>query len=215
MHVLSEQASIAHHFIAQLRDKQIQQDSLRFRHNLVRLGEIMAYEISRSLPYQDITVETVLGQADAKQLQDEPVLLTVMRAGLPFFEGFQRIFDQAASGFIGAFRSPETSGDNFSIDLNYQAAPSLEGKHVIIVDPMLATGQSLVKAIHALSSHGQAAHWHIAAAIAAPEGVDYVKQSLDAPFTLWIGALDDHLNEKSYIVPGLGDAGDLAFGPKL
>ena len=174
MHVLSEQASIAHHFIAQLRDKQIQQDSLRFRHNLVRLGEIMAYEISRSLPYQDITVETVLGQADVKQLRDEPVLLTVMRAGLPFFEGFQRIFDHATSGFIGAFRSPETSGDNFSIDLNYQAAPSLEEKHVIIADPMLATGQSLVKAIHALSSHGQATHWHIAAAIAAPEGVEYV-----------------------------------------
>ncbi|HAA16662.1 MAG TPA: uracil phosphoribosyltransferase [Cytophagales bacterium] len=214
MRVLSEQASIVHHFIAELRDKSIQQDSWRFRQNLSRLGEVMGYEISRELAYQTTRVETVLGSAQVSALRQQPVLVTVLRAGLPFFEGFQRMFDHAPSGFIGAYRSHPAGDSSFTIDLNYQAAPALEDQDVILVDPMLATGKSLVAAIQALQGHGKPRHWHLAVAIAAPEGVQYLKENIDAPYTLWIGALDSHLNEKSYIVPGLGDAGDLAYGHK-
>ncbi|MEL6533813.1 MAG: uracil phosphoribosyltransferase [Bacteroidota bacterium] len=214
MHILSEQESIVHHFIAELRDESIQQDSWRFRQNLSRLGEIMAYEVSRKLAYHAAEVKTVLGTATVASLNQQPVLLTVLRAGLPFFEGFQRMFDHAPSGFIGAYRSHPTGDSSFTIDLNYQAAPALEGQDVILVDPMLASGRSLVAAIRALKDHGAPRHWHLAVAIAAPEGVQYLKENIDVPYTLWVGALDSHLNEKSYIVPGLGDAGDLAYGHK-
>lgn len=214
MHILSEQDSIAHHYIAELRHQEVQQDPMRFRFNLSRLGEMMGYEISKTLSYQDQEVSSVLGNAPSRQLDRQPILLTVMRAGLPFFDGFQRVFDRAWSGFVGAYRSRMTGQEGFTIELGYQAAPDLAGQEVILSDPMLASGQSLLKAIHTLSSHGAPAHWHIATAIAAPEGVEYLKQSLNIPYTLWVGALDSHLNDKSYIVPGLGDAGDLAFGHK-
>ena len=214
MFVLSEKASIANHFLAELRDAKVQQDPLRFRHNLARLGEILGYEISKSLPYHAEEVETVLGSATVQQLDVQPILITVLRAGMPFFEGFQRIYDRAWCGFIGAYRSPADENYDFTIDLGYRAAPTLDGKAVILADPMLATGKSFVEAIESLSDHGTPSHWHLAAAIAAPEGVAYLKRTLKVPYTLWVGAVDDHLNQKSYIVPGLGDAGDLAYGPK-
>lgn len=215
LHDLSQEASIAHHFIAELRDTSIQQDPMRFRYNLARLGEVLAYEISKTLAYQAVTVPTVLGKASVQQLPQLPILLTVLRAGLPFFEGFQRIFDRSECGFVGAYRAHQAGDEEaFTIDLGYRAAPSLAGKDVILIDPMLATGQSLLAAMETLADFGTPTHWHIAAAIAAPEGIERLQQEIKAPFTLWVGAVDDHLNNKAYIVPGLGDAGDLAYGSK-
>lgn len=186
---------------------------MRFRKNLERLGEILAYEISKTMDYQSQEVETPLAKLNVEIPQHQPVIVAVLRASLPFYQGFLNFFDQAESGFIGAFR--EEHADNISINLGYHASPDLTGKTLILADPMLATGKSFIKSIDTLLTHGTPKMIHIAAAFAAPEGIKFLESHLNLPYKIWLGALDERLNEHAYIVPGLGDAGDLAFGEKL
>ncbi|MEN2281931.1 uracil phosphoribosyltransferase [Algoriphagus sp. SE2] len=215
MFILSDTPSVANQFILELRDKKIQQDRMRFRKNLERLGEILAYEISKSFEYKEAKVETPLAIASTSIINSKPVIISILRASLPFYQGFLNILDQAESGFIGAFREEKTEGE-IKVNLGYHASPSLEGKDVIIADPMLATGKSIIKTVNTILSHGKPERIHIASAFAAPEGIEYIQKNLkNIPFTFWLGTLDEKLNHLSYIVPGLGDAGDLAFGPKL
>lgn len=215
MFVFNQQPSLANQFIAELRDVTIQQDRLRFRRNLERLGELMAYEISKTLLYQPVDVQTPLGIASTQLLRQQPVLATILRAGLPFHQGFANYFDQAENAFAGAYRGyPSAEHEEFEIAMDYIVSPDLSGKSLILCDPMLATGRSLEKVYHALLRYGIPAQTHIAAIIASPEGIRYVQQQLPQCH-LWLGAIDDHLNEHFYIVPGLGDSGDLAFGGKV
>ncbi|MFM7629953.1 MAG: uracil phosphoribosyltransferase [Algoriphagus sp.] len=213
MFILSKHPSIANQFLAELRNIHTQKDRMRFRKNLERLGELLAYEISKTLVFESKEIETPLEKTSMLLPKDQVVLVAVLRAALPFFQGFLQVFDQAESGFIGAYR--EEKGDKLQVHLGYHASPELTGKVVILVDPMLATGQSCVAALNTLLQHGTPKSVHIAAAFAAPEGVSYLSSSLTLPYNLWLGALDKCLNSNSYIVPGLGDAGDLAFGDKL
>jgi uracil phosphoribosyltransferase len=215
MFILNQQNSIATHFVAELRDVHLQKDRIRFRKNLERLGEIMAYEISKEMTYTPHVVETPFQELSTPLIQVQPVVVAVLRAAIPFFQGVLNFFDQADCGFIGAFRKEHGADDGIEIELGYSGAPSLEGKEVILVDPMLATGKSFVTSIDELMSNGRPTKIHFLSVIASPEGVSFISNHVDCPFKIWTCALDDHLNEFSYIVPGLGDAGDLAFGPKL
>lgn len=214
MFILSHTPSIANQFMAEMRDTAIQKDRMRFRKNLERLGEILAYEISKSLNYQSQVVQTPLSSINVLTPSENPVIVSVLRASLPFYIGFLNFFDRAESGFVGAFREEENKGE-IKINLGYHASPSLEGKILILTDPMLATGKSLVESIYSLCKNGIPKHIHIATGFAAPEGVKFIKENLKIPHSFWIGSLDERLNEQFYIVPGLGDAGDLAFGPKI
>jgi len=210
---LSEFNNIGHRFLAELRDVNIQKDRLRFRHNMERLGEILAYEISKTLSYQTLKVETPMGMADA-QMPEHPVVLgTILRAGLPLHQGMLNYFDNAGNAFISAYRKHHKDG-TFEIKVEYVSCPNIEGKVLILCDPMLATGASITLAATALLEHGQPAAIHFATAIASPYGVEHV-QRLFPQASIWMGALDDELTAKSYIVPGLGDAGDLSFGEKV
>jgi uracil phosphoribosyltransferase len=211
--VLNRQDSVANQYLLELRDKTIQQNRARFRKNVERLGELMAYEISKKFEYASSQVTTPLGVSTVHVPKNNPVLITVLRAGLPYFIGFQNIFGEADCGFIGAYR--KESEANLTIALDYLATPSLEDRTVILVDPMLATGQSVIKAVNALLKHGKPKHVHVAALVAAPEGVALLNQNLAISHEVWTWALDEKLNEQHYIVPGLGDAGDLSFGEKL
>ncbi|MFC4655975.1 MULTISPECIES: uracil phosphoribosyltransferase [Rheinheimera] len=211
---LNQTPGLVHQILFQLRDPDTQRDRLRFKFNLTRLGFLLAAEIAKGLPTDLKPVQTVLGSTRIPLLQQAPVLVTVLRAGLAFYQGFADAFDQADSGFIGAYRV-ESEGEPLEIALNYQALPDLTGRDLILIDPMLATGQSLLKVWQNLSAYGQPRSVHIACAIAAPEGVALLQQQLPAQSSLWLGALDQGLNGKAYIVPGLGDAGDLCFGSKL
>jgi uracil phosphoribosyltransferase len=213
MFILSQQPSIANQFLAELRDKQIQKDRMRFRKNLERLGEVLAFEVSKTLSYQKKEIQTPLEQMEMQLTSDQVVLVAVLRAALPFYQGFLNFFDPAESGFIGAFR--EESGEKLTVNLGYHASPSLDNKVLILVDPMLATGQSCVESLQTLLKHGTPKAIHLVSAFAAPEGVEYLKKAITVPYSLWLGTLDEKLNSLSYIVPGLGDAGDLAFGEKL
>jgi uracil phosphoribosyltransferase len=210
--ILNQEPSVANHFIAELRDVKVQRDSMRFRRNLERLGEILAYKISTSLSYRTEAVETPLALTAELVLEDFPVLATVLRAGLPFHQGFMNYFDQATSAFVAAYRVEATS--EISVHVDYLAAPSLEGKVLLLVDPMLATGKSLALTYKAMLRFGTPREVHLAAAIASPEGVAHIQATLPQAH-IWLGALDERLNEQFYIVPGLGDAGDLAFGAKI
>jgi len=213
MFALNQENSIANHYLAEIRDVSVQQDRARFRRNIKRLGTLLAYEVSKALQYEAKPVETPLATTHVNSITDDLVLIPIMRAALPFYEGFLELFDEANSGFIGAWR---THNENkIDAELNYQAAPSIDGKTIVIIDPMLATGKSLVKTVQSLSKTGSPKSWHLASAIAAPEGIAYVQESLGENVHLWTCAIDEKLNEQAYIVPGLGDAGDLAFGPKL
>jgi len=203
--------SIANQFLLELRDKDIQQDRFRFRENVKRLGWIMAYEISKHLAYSTQRVQTPLGETDVA-VPAAPVLMTVLRAGLPYFEGFQAMFEQADCGFIGAYRK-EGEGE-LTIQLGYAASPDIEGRTVILIDPMLATGRSLIRSVKELKQWGTPAHIHFAALVAAPEGVEALQREIKTSHTIWTFAIDEKLNEQFYIVPGLGDAGDLCFGEK-
>jgi uracil phosphoribosyltransferase len=213
MFILSDQPSIANQFLAELRDIYTQQDRMRFRKNLERLGELLAYEVSKTLSYQTKEVQTPLQSTQMELPVDQVVLVAVLRAALPFYQGFLNSFDQAESGFIGAFRQED--GGEIGVNLGYHASPQLDNKVLILVDPMLATGTSCVTALKTLLEHGTPKAIHIVAAFAAPEGVEYLSRHLNISYSLWLGTLDEKLNSKSYIVPGLGDAGDLAFGEKL
>ena len=213
MFILSDQPSIANQFLAELRDIHTQQDRMRFRKNLERLGELLAYEVSKTLSYQTKEVQSPLQSVQMELPVDQVVLVAVLRAALPFYQGFLNSFDQAESGFIGAFRQED--GGEIGVNLGYHASPQLDNKVLILVDPMLATGTSCVTALKTLLEHGTPKAIHIVAAFAAPEGVEYLSRHLNISYSLWLGTLDEKLNSKSYIVPGLGDAGDLAFGEKL
>ncbi len=213
--ILSRENSVANRFLLELRDTGIQQDRMRFRLNLERLGQILAYEISKTLNYRQQTVHTPLGTSKINDLSEMPVLISILRAGVPFLHGFQHIFDKADAGFIGAYR--DESHHELTINMEYSATPDLNRKTIILTDPMLATGESLVSAVKNLIKKGTPVRIDVASVIAAPEGVRRVSDfltGLEIPFNLWLGAVDDSLNDKFYIVPGLGDAGDLSFGEK-
>jgi len=213
LHILTQTPSLANHFVAELRDVAVHGDSMRFRRNLERLGELLAYEISKKLPYAPTTIQTPLATTNTVLLAEQPVLATILRAGLPLYQGLLNYFDRAYSTFVGAYRV-EAENTALEINMEYLASTNLHDKVLILADPMLATGRSLVKAYKGMLRHGKPKQVHIAAAIAAPEGLAYVQQEIPEAI-VWLGALDEHLNERSYIVPGLGDAGDLAFGPKV
>ncbi|MEJ8804521.1 uracil phosphoribosyltransferase [Pontibacter sp. H249] len=213
LYILTEKPSLANHYVAELRDIHVQGDSLRFRRNLERIGELLAYEISKTLPYKAVNITTPLAQTETLLLAEQPVLATILRAGLPMYQGMLNYFDKAYSTFVGAYRVEEENTE-LQINMEYLASTDLHDKILILADPMLATGRSLVKSYKGMLRHGKPVQVHIAAAIAAPEGLAYIQQEIPEA-NVWLGALDQKLNEKSYIVPGLGDAGDLAFGPKV
>ena len=207
--------SLVSRYMLELRDVTIQHDPLRFRMNLERIGEIMSYEISKCLSFTDREVETPLGVAKCKEPADKVVLATILRAGLPFHQGFLNYFDRAENAFVSAYRRYKEKGDTFDVLVEYLATPSLDGKTLILVDPMLATGNSMELAYRALLTKGTPAKIHLASVIASRQSVEYVKDKFHDDTVLWCGDIDDEINQHSYIVPGLGDAGDLAFGEKL
>ena len=215
VHNLSLEDSILSQFMAEIRDQQIQTDSLRFRRNLERVGEIIAFEISKTLPYKTQPITTPLGNCDCRVLKDQPVLATILRAGLPMHQGFLNIFDQAENTFISAYRLHNGNDDEFEVKVEYLASPDLEGRTVILCDPMLATGSSMVLAYKALLARGKPEKVHVATVIASDTGIRYVQNHLPAETIIWTAAIDTKLTPKAYIVPGLGDAGDLAYGKKI
>ena len=216
VHILSQQNTVLNRFVAEMRDVRIQGDRMRFRRNLERAGEVMAYEISKTLAYTTQTVETPLGEAAVALSDDRIVIATILRAGIPYHQGFLNYFDVAESAFVSAFRKYSKDG-TFKVKVEYVSCGDLEGKTLVLVDPMLATGASTVLTYKALLERGGTpCHTHIASVIASEEGVAYVRQHLpDRDVTVWCGAVDEELTVKSYIIPGLGDAGDLAYGDKL
>lgn len=214
VHHIGLQSSIIGQYLAEIRTVGVQTDRLRFRHNLSRIAEILAYEVSKQLPSHTITVQTPLAEAQVLQPSENPVLLTILRAGLAMHEGVLRTFDHADSAFISAYRK-HSSPEDFEIEVEYMAVPDLDNKIWLISDPMLATGSSMVAVYKALKSHGTPKQIHILSAIATPEALSYVAQHFPADTQVWVGAIDTELTAKSYIVPGLGDAGDLAYGSKI
>lgn len=215
IHYLSEKNSVLNHFLSQIRNVDIQKDSMRFRRNIERIGEIMAYEMSQSFQYKDVETTTPLGIKKTTEIADQLVVCSILRAGLALHQGFLNYFDNAENGFISAYRHHPNNDDFFEIHLDYQAVADFNGKNILLVDPMLATGQSIAAVFNKLTERGTPKEIHIAVIIAAPEGVAYLKQNLPDACHLWIASLDEKLNHKSYIVPGLGDAGDLSYGTKL
>jgi uracil phosphoribosyltransferase len=214
MFLLSQKPSIADHYLAELRDVNCQKDRMRFRRNMERMGELLAYEISKTLTFKTGKVETPLGTASCRSMLQPVVLATILRAGLPFHQGFLNIFDTADNAFIGAYRGHHINAEEeFTVEMDYITSPDLTGKILVMIDPMLATGRSMEKVYHALLRFGIPSQTHIASVIASPEGVAYL-QSRIPQCRLWLGAVDQKLNEQYYIVPGLGDAGDLAYGEK-
>lgn len=215
MHILGENNSIFNQFISEIRDQNTQKDRMRFRRNLERTGEIFAYEISKKLDFKPTDVITPLGEVTIPILSETPVLATILRAGLPMHQGLLNYFDRAENSFISAYRKHGKNEKEFSIKLEYMSGPNLEGKTLIISDPMLATAASMLTVIKAIHQYGNPKHIHIVALIASSEGILNLKKGLKKDnYTLWLGAVDDELTATSYIVPGLGDAGDLAYGPK-
>lgn len=213
MFILSNHNTIANHFLAEIRDADVQQDTMRFRRNMERLGEVFAYEISKALPYEEFEVQTPLGLCNTTMIKELPVLLTILRAGLPFHQGLLNVFDKADSGFISAYRKVKKSGD-FIIQMEYVSTPDLEGKTVIIADPMIATGRSMVLCCKEILANYKIKELHIVSVIASQEGLAHVKANIPKA-KFWLGAIDEEMTTKAYIVPGLGDAGDLAFGEKV
>lgn len=211
--VLGEQRSIGNQFLSELRDAVVQKDRMRFRRNMERLGEILAYEISKEMAYEPRTVKTSLGESAIPILKEYPVLITILRAGIPFHQGFLNVFDHSDSGFIGAYRNE--GSDTITVNIDYVSVPDVAGKPVILIDPMLATGRSVVDALKLLLSKGTPSHLYIVSVVAAPEGLRLLNEYVSLPYSLWTCAVDDKLNSSFYIVPGLGDAGDLSFGTKL
>ncbi len=215
IHNLSLGPSIINQYIAEIRDKEIQKDSWRFRNNLERIGQIIAHEISKELEYTSIPVTTPLGIADAKVLSQRLIIGTILRAGLPLHLGLLHVFDKAESAFVSAYRRHHKD-HSFDIAIEYVSCPSLQNKTLILCDPMLATGSSMTLTYKALLHKGMPKHTHIVCAIASKQSIDYLKKNMpDTNYTLWCGVIDDELTSTAYIVPGLGDAGDLAFGEKL
>lgn len=213
MFILNQHLSIANQFLAEVRDVSVQKDRLRFRRNLERLGEVMAYEISKEMDYQETAIQTPLQATTVELPVRQPIVIPILRAAMPFFQGIINYYDQADCGFVGAYR--KEGGGDVEIEFGYMAAPDIHDKEVILVDPMLATGKSFIKSIENLLKYGRPAKIHIVAVIASPEGADYIQQNLTIPHKFWLCSLDEGLNNSYYIIPGLGDAGDLAYGSKL
>ncbi len=215
MFILANKSSVANLYLNELRDISIQTDRLRFRRNMERIGEILAYEISQTFPYKKIQIDTPLAATEGLTFDQDIILGTILRAGIPFHQGFLNIFDKAENAFVASYRHVTDEKGSFEIKTEYCISPGLTNKILILADPMLATGQSLYLAWKTLTDkYGIPAHTHIASIIASKTGVQYIRQHIpDA--SLWFGAVDEYLNSKSYIVPGLGDAGDLAYGTKL
>ncbi|MGZ3899836.1 MAG: uracil phosphoribosyltransferase [Bacteroidia bacterium] len=215
IHNLAQTNSIFNQFLSEIRDSTIQKDSMRFRRNMERMGEVFAYEISKTLKYNVVKVTTPLGEADCSRLTDQPVIATILRAGLPLHIGILNYFDAAQNAFVSAYRRHHKD-NTFEIALEYVACPDLSGKTLVLCDPMLATGSSMVLTYKALLAKGTPSHTHIVTAIASKAGIAHLKTHMpDMNFTVWCGAIDEELTAHAYIVPGLGDAGDLAFGSKL
>jgi len=210
---LSDQHSLVSNWVSELRSTEIQTDRMRFRRNLERIAEVAAYEISKELPYHEVDIQTPLGIASCKTLKEQPVLATILRAGLAMHNGMLSYFDKADNAFISAYRKHNPDG-SFEISLEYMSCPELEDRIVIITDPMLATGSSLVKTIHYMKEEGAPKQIHIVVAIACTVGIEYVRRE-QPDVKIWCGEIDDELTAKGYIVPGLGDAGDLAYGTKI
>ena len=215
IHHLSEVNSILNHFLGQIRNVSVQHDSMRFRRNMERIGEIMAYEMSKELHYRAIAIQTPMGYKKTAEIEDQLVLCTILRAGLPLHNGFLNYFDGAENGFISAYRHHPRNDDYFDIVVQYKAVPDITNKYLVLIDPMLATGQSIVTVFNKLMETATPKEIHIAVVIAAPEGIAHLQEQLPDHCHLWIASIDEHLNEKKHIVPGLGDAGDLAYGNKL
>jgi uracil phosphoribosyltransferase len=215
IHHLSENNSVLNRYLAEIRDVAVQGDSLRFRRNIERIGEVMAYELSKTLEYRETAIQTPLGVKKSTEISDRLVICTILRAGLPLHAGFLNVFDCAENGFISAYRYHPNQDDDIAIKVEYQAVADINGKTVILVDPMLATGQSMVAVYRRLMERGTPKAVHIAVVVAAPEGIEQLREHVPDSCHLWIAALDERLDRHSYILPGLGDAGDLAFGEKL
>lgn len=213
MFILTKGNSIANNILIELRDKYIQKDRMKFRSNIERLGSMLAFEISKSLDYRTIDVETPLAVKKQNSLIEYPNIVCVMRAGLPFFQGFINVFDKSDCGFLGAFRSTEGNKEEIEIEASYFTQPDLDNKDLIIVDPMLATGKSFVKAVKGITQKYNPKSIHIAALVASIEGIEYIKRNIKS--NIWTVDVDDHLDEHAFIVPGLGDAGDLSYGQKV
>jgi len=209
----SESNSIYNNFLSQLRDLKVQQDRMRFRRNLERLGEINAYELSKVLDFEERDIFSPLGVSKSTVLTEIPVLATILRAGLPLHQGFLNYFDDADNCFISAYRKHSTAED-FKVEVEYLSSPRVDDRTVILTDPMIASGTSIIMAYKAMLLKGKPKHIHVAAVIASAEGIEFVKRNMPENTTIWVGAIDDEMTAQSYIVPGLGDAGDLAFGTK-
>ena len=214
VHNLSKDNSIINQFVSELRDVEIQKDRMRFRKNLIRIGEIFAYEISKKMNFSMKEVTTPLGIANVPVLSEQPIVGTILRAGLPMHEGILNFFDQADNAFISAYRKHHKDG-TFDIKLEYISSPSMKDRILILCDPMLATGSSIVMTCKALMEKGAPRHTHIVSALASTQGIEHVRSQLSANITIWAAAVDEELTAQAYIVPGLGDAGDLAYGGKL
>jgi len=211
---LSEQHSLVSNWVSELRDINVQNDRLRFRRNLERIGEIAAYEISKQLPNKVVDIQTPLGVHESKVIAEQPVLATILRAGLPLHNGMLNYLDKADNAFISAYRKHHRDG-SFEISLEYMSCPSLEDRIVVISDPMLATGASIVKTIQYMKEEGKPKSIHVVCAIACAVGIEYIHRECGTDITVWCGDIDEEITAKGYIVPGLGDAGDLAFGTKM
>jgi uracil phosphoribosyltransferase len=211
---LSKHHSLLNHWVAELRDVHVQNDRMRFRRNIERIGEVAAYELSKTLRFKSVDVTTPLGIASTSLLEEQPVLGTILRAGLPLHQGMLNYFDKADNAFISAYRKHHTDG-SFEISLEYLSCPDLNNRILILCDPMLATGASIVETIQAIQKTYTPAQIHIVVTIASQKGIEHVEKELGAEIPIWCAAIDPILNDKSYIVPGLGDAGDLAFGTKM
>jgi len=213
MHILSNEVSLVNSWINELRNVKVQTDRMKFRRNMERIGEIAAFEISKKLDYKEMEITTPLDKIKVKEIAIQPVITTILRAGVPLFQGVLNYFDKADCGFVAAYRKHDMN-DYFSIKQDYLTCPNIEGRPLIVADPMLATGASLIEALKDLLTHGKPSQIHIVAAIASRQGAEAIRTAYPEA-QIWIGAIDEELTSKGYITPGLGDAGDLSFGEKL
>ncbi len=213
MHILSNEVSLVNSWINELRNVEVQTDRMKFRRNMERIGEIAAFEISKKLDYKEVEITTPLDKIKVKEIAVQPVITTILRAGVPLFQGVLNYFDKADCGFVAAYRKHDMN-DYFSIKQDYLTSPNIEGRPLIVADPMLATGASLIEALKDLLTHGKPSQIHIVAAIASRQGAEAIRTAYPEAH-IWIGAIDEELTSKGYITPGLGDAGDLSFGEKL
>jgi uracil phosphoribosyltransferase len=215
IHNLERTDSVFNQYMAELRDAVIQQDRMRFRRNLERIGEVMAYEISKAFDYDDEEVTTPLGIKQIRTMHEQPVIATILRAGLPFHNGMLSMFDQADSAFIAAYRKYDKNEEDSEIRVEYYSSPDIENRILILCDPLLATGESIVKTLNGLMDDMMPKEIHIAVAVASQDGLDYVERTMSRlPVTIWVGSIDEELTARAYVVPGIGDVGDLAYGEK-